>query len=172
MALPSSWVDHLFARLSVRYGAAFMRQWPDTDPAIVKSDWADVLDGFEGSDIAYALRYLPAMPMNALQFRDICRRAPRRDPPRLEAPDARPDPARLQALLARISDKPKDMTPAELVASNLRAIEQRQGGLTCVQRAMLEACETRGDVSATFIGPFTPINASVLPPAMRQEQTA
>ena len=48
MALPSSWVDHLFARLTVRYGAAFLRQWPDTDLAVVKADWADVLDGVRG----------------------------------------------------------------------------------------------------------------------------
>ena len=48
MALPSSCVDHLFARLTVRYGAAFLRQWPDTDLAVVKADWADVLDGVRG----------------------------------------------------------------------------------------------------------------------------
>ena len=33
MSLPAAWVDQLFARLATRYGAAFMRQWPDADPA-------------------------------------------------------------------------------------------------------------------------------------------
>ena len=58
MPLPELWVDHLFAKLSVRWGAAFMRQWPDTDPALVKADWSEVLDGCGGDSIAYALRYL------------------------------------------------------------------------------------------------------------------
>lgn len=76
MPLPSSWVDALFAKLTVRWGAAFMRQWPDADPAHVKSDWAEALDGVSGDSIAYALRYLPTAPCNALAFRDVCRRAP------------------------------------------------------------------------------------------------
>jgi hypothetical protein len=67
MPLQASWVDNLFARLTVRYGAAFLRQWPDADLAVVKADWADVLDGCRGESIGYALRYLPNTPPNALR---------------------------------------------------------------------------------------------------------
>ena len=55
MALQSSWVDALFARLALRYGAAFLRQWPDVDVVVLKPDWAEVLDGVSGHAIAYAL---------------------------------------------------------------------------------------------------------------------
>lgn len=41
MPLPHRWVEHLFARLAVRYGGAFLRQYGDADPALVQADWAD-----------------------------------------------------------------------------------------------------------------------------------
>ena len=62
MPAPASWIDHLFGRLSVRYGDAFRRQWPDADIDAVKADWANVLDGVAGDSIGYALRYLPETP--------------------------------------------------------------------------------------------------------------
>ena len=170
MPLPDSWVEHLFGRLAVRYGAAFLRQWPDADIAIVKADWADVLDGVRGDSISYALRFLPAdKPVNAMQFRDICRRAPEQSAPCIEGPAARPNPERVRAIIARISDAPDDRTPAERVAANLRAIEQKQGGLNPDQRAMLQACELRGEVSGDCNGMFSPIADEHLPPAMRHE---
>ncbi len=79
MPLPRSWVDALFAKLSVRYGEAFLRQYGDAAPELVKEDWADVLDGFQRCPeaIAYGLRHLPVdRPPNALQFRALCNNAP------------------------------------------------------------------------------------------------
>mgnify|MGYP002144839642 CR=1 FL=1 len=96
MPLPSAWLDHLFGRLSVRYGAAFTRQWPDVEIAAVKADWGDVLDGTSGDAISYALRYLPATPCNAMQFRDLCRRAPVATQPALTDGSAKADPARVR----------------------------------------------------------------------------
>lgn len=105
MALQSSWVDALFARLALRYGAAFLRQWPDVDIAVLKTDWADVLDGVSGHAIAYALEYLPsAHPPNAMQFRDLCRQAPAPTLPRL-TDDPAPNQERVaeaKAMLARV----------------------------------------------------------------------
>lgn len=100
MALPASWVDHLFAKLAVRYGAAFMRQWPDTDPVLVKADWAEVLDGTKGESITYALANLPDKPPHVLAFRDLCRRAP--SPAALPAPVEPADPQRVKAALERM----------------------------------------------------------------------
>lgn len=102
MALQAPWVDQLFGRLQLRYGAAFLRQWPDTDIDALKADWADVLDGTSGDAISYALRYLPNTPPNAMAFRALCRAAPRPDLPALPAPDARPNPERVRALMARL----------------------------------------------------------------------
>ncbi len=73
MPLPNGWVDTLFARLSLRYGVAFLRQYGDADPAAVKADWAAALDGLSGDAIKGGLERLPAdKPPNALQFRRLC----------------------------------------------------------------------------------------------------
>lgn len=174
MALPSSWVDHLFARLTVRYGAAFLRQWPDTDLSVVKADWADVLDGVRGEAISYALRYLPSdKPVNAMQFREVCRRAPPVELPRIEAgPEVKADPKRVAELVAKVCAPPDDdMTPAERVAAGLRARMKAGERLSGAQLAMLRSCETRGTYT-TEPGQFRVIPPDCLPPAMRQEVAA
>lgn len=174
MALPSSWVDHLFARLTVRYGASFLRQWPDTDLAVVKADWADVLDGVRGEAISYALRYLPTdRPVNAMQFREVCRRAPPPELPRIEAsPEPKADPKRVAELVAKVVAQPDDgMTPAERVAAGLRARMQAGERLSAAQLSMLRSCETRGTFT-TEPGEFRMIPPDCLPPAMRQEVRA
>lgn len=103
MPLPARWVDHLFAKLTVRYGSAFMRQWPGADIEFVKSDWADVLDGTSAESIAYALQYLPSeRPPNAMQFRDLCRRAPA-GKPALPPPSVRADDSVVAAAVATAS---------------------------------------------------------------------
>lgn len=78
--LPDSWIDALFARLTLRYGAAFARQWPDVAIHAVKADWRAVLARLSGEAIAYGLQNLPAdRPPNALQFRALCNGGPRSD---------------------------------------------------------------------------------------------
>lgn len=140
MALPASWVDHLFGRLSLRYGAAFLRQWPDTDIDTLKADWADVLDGTIGDSISYALRYLPSAPPNAMQFRSLCRAAPRPDVPALPPPDVRADPDRVRTIVARLKDPDgRKETPAEKCARNILAAAAKRGTVSPVQREQLQA---------------------------------
>ena len=141
MSLPSSWTDHLFGRLSVRYGAAFLRQWPDTDIAIVKADWSDVLDGTRGEAISYALRYLPERPVNAMQFRDICRRAPAPAVAQLPAPVETADPSRVAAIMARALQQPAALeSPSDKCARNiLRIVAARGGRVSIPQRDQLQA---------------------------------
>lgn len=101
--LPSAWVDLLFAKLSVRYGVQFMRQYGDLDPALVKADWSEVLAGFGGEEISYGLKYLPEdRPPNAMQFRALCRRAPV-SAPLLLRDDVQADPERVKAALERMA---------------------------------------------------------------------
>jgi hypothetical protein len=70
--LPHAWIDELFARLSVRYGAAFLRQWPDADIAVIKADWARALSGLSGDAIKAGLDSLPDRPpLLAGQFRRL-----------------------------------------------------------------------------------------------------
>lgn len=140
MPMPASWVDHLFAKLGVRWGAAFLRQWPDTDPMLVKADWAEVLDGIRGESLSYALRYLPATPCNAVQFRDLCRKAPPANVPALPAPQASADPQRLQAIMAKLA-KPEhgSATPAQVCAENILRVCRVRGTMSPPQRDQLRA---------------------------------
>lgn len=144
MPLPTAWTDQLFARLSLRYGAAFLRQWPDADVAAVKADWGAVLDHTPAEAIAHALRYLPStLPLNALQFRDLCRQAPRAEPPRLEPPPMdRHAAAAALAAAKQVLQAPGDgLTPAEQRVRRIHAIAASRGGrLSIAQRHVLEAC--------------------------------
>lgn len=141
MAMSAKWIDELFGRLSVRYGAAFLRQWPDADPAVVKADWMSVLSGCSGQDIAYALQYLPeGLPPNAMQFRAIARRAPPPEVPRIEGPKA--DQARVAELVAKVGKAPDDgLTPSQRVAYVLRKKLADGVRLTPAQRAQLAALD-------------------------------
>lgn len=105
MALPSDWIERLFTRLELAYGHRFLSQWPGIDPAVVKADWAEKLDGFENhrEALQFALANLPAdNPVNAMQFRDLARRAPDKPVKALPAPS--PDRARAAEVLQQCRD--------------------------------------------------------------------
>jgi hypothetical protein len=71
--LPITWVRALFARLSVKYGAAWIAKWKHIpDESLIHAEWAKELSGVKGEAIAYALKYLPDDPPNAQQFRRLC----------------------------------------------------------------------------------------------------
>lgn len=112
MALPSEWIDRLFARLELAYGHRFLSQWPGIAPDVVKADWAEKLDGFEGHPdaIKHALDHLPSdQPINAMQFRDMARRAPAKQQPALPAPPvSREGLAKLKANIAKSFAAPVD----------------------------------------------------------------
>lgn len=139
MSLPADWVERLFSRLVVRYGASFMRQYDGVDLRLVKGDWAVALSGFSAPAIAYGLEHLPAdFPPNAIKFRDICRKAPEVLPPALPAPDA--DPERVAAALAKLAEKPASLSPAKQCIQNIEAAANR-AMLTAGQRWVLERCK-------------------------------
>lgn len=103
MPMPLAWLDRIFEKLTVTYGSAFMDRWRDVDIAKVKTDWLDVLEGMEqhnGLMIGYALANLPEKPPTVIEFRNICRRAPIPEAPRLEGPKA--DPKRVKAEIERL----------------------------------------------------------------------
>lgn len=174
MPLHASLVERLFARLTVRYGSAFTRQYADLDIDAVKADWADVLEGFDRAALAYAVQYLPASPPNAIAFREICRRAPEPEQARIAGPTVRPDPARVRQLIASVTDAKRDnLTPAERVAERLRQIEAANGGvLSVAQRHMLDACERHCAPLALGADQFEPVPLHVWPPGMQADATA
>lgn len=143
MSLPAAWVDALFHRLAVRYGASFARQWEGLDLAAVKADWADELAYYADhpAAIAGALRELPAdFPPNAMQFRALCARA-LPAAPALPAPEVRAEPERVRELIAQAVDATRDLrTPAQRCVANIhRAAAERGGKLTIPQKQQLQA---------------------------------
>lgn len=101
MSLPDAWVEKIFQKLSVTYGAAFLRKYEGVPLDDVKADWAGVLAGFQQKPTAirYALENLePGKVPDALQFREMCRRSPPEPTVKIEGPA--PDPARVAAVLA------------------------------------------------------------------------
>lgn len=93
MSLDSRLVDRIFNRLLGIYGAQFKSKFSviengaDVGVANAKETWAHELRNFGENleAIAYALENLPTdHAPNAIEFRDICRRAPRKEAPALE----------------------------------------------------------------------------------------
>lgn len=83
-------IDAIFAKLAVRYGAAWMRQWDGLDMNLVKSDWGSELAGFAGNlePLRFALRNLPERCPNVAEFRALANRCPLPEFKRLDAPKA------------------------------------------------------------------------------------
>jgi len=168
MPLPARWVDHLFAKLTVRYGSAFMRQWPGADIEFVKSDWADVLDGTSAESIAYALQYLPSeRPPNAMQFRDLCRRAPA-GKPALPPPSVRADDSVVAAAVATASSAigtPRDRLDW---ARSIMHRHESGEGLRPTQAALEIAREAIAREATTHADPLAPVDERQ-PPAGREQ---
>jgi hypothetical protein len=147
MPLAESWVDRLFARLTLRYGTAFMRQYGDLDPSLVKADWSHVLAQMPGEAIRQALENLPDTgPVTAMQFRSICNRAPGPDAPRLPEP-VRPMPEAVRAAIDNAHDDwialKRTVSPAEYTIRRIEHIVATRGGvMSSAQRSMIASCRT------------------------------
>lgn len=103
-------VDAIFAKLAVRYGAAWLRQWDGVDMRLVKSDWGSELSGFARNlePLRYALRNLPERCPTVGEFRAIANRCPPPELARLEAPAA--DPAKVAKATAQLGQAAKAIT--------------------------------------------------------------
>lgn len=147
MALNASWIDALFARMQLRYAQTFERNFAGMDIALVKADWANVLDGVSPKAIAYALVNLPLdWPPNAMQFHALCiRGAPERqaEPELLDAP--LPDPARVAAELAKLREiQSAAKRGPKQWAFDLQARENSGERLSIAQRTMWRAAVASG----------------------------
>lgn len=97
--LPDSWVNRIFHRLLGAYGSGFTLKFSKVDETgrdlgfmAAKDVWAEELGGFADNKdaIAYALDNLPEHCPNVIQFREICRRAPKKEPvalPHIQTPE-------------------------------------------------------------------------------------
>lgn len=113
MSLPVKAIDRLFQRLAATYLSSWTRMLADVPVNDVKAAWAHELAGFEKDldSVAWALENLPERCPNVIEFRNLCRRAPMPELPRLPEPKANPE--RLRAELAKLAD-----VRAKVVAPN------------------------------------------------------
>ena len=104
MSLPLKAIDRLFERLAHTYGNEWISRWAGQDEGKVKTVWAYELSVYANhlEDIAWALEHLPARAPNVIEFKQLCRSAPRQDAPALPAPPA--DPGRVKAEMAKLHD--------------------------------------------------------------------
>lgn len=87
MSLPDSWVDAIFGRLAIRYGAAWLRMWEGIPMDAVKADWKLELHTISPESIGYALEHLPAdKPPNVAQFKALALNRPPAELSKLPGP--------------------------------------------------------------------------------------
>lgn len=93
--LPADVVDQLLRRLVATYGRRFWLNYEGAEASDVRAIWARELGGYaERTDaIAWAFENLPEQPPNAIEFRNLCRRAPLPAAPALPLPPADPERA-------------------------------------------------------------------------------
>lgn len=139
MSLPSQAVDRLFARLQATYGRDFTMKFEGVEVNAVKSSWAHELSGFAShlQSLAWALENLPERAPNVIEFRNLARRAPAPEVPRLEVSAAGKE--RVQAELAKLGPAVKAMTmgrPARQWAHDI--VARHENGDKTISRTVLK----------------------------------
>lgn len=88
MTLPIAAVERLFDRLSMTYGAEFKNKWTGMPLNEIKTHWAYELSQFAGNlnAIGWALQNLPDRCPNLIEFKSLCKQAPRPTTIALDAP--------------------------------------------------------------------------------------
>lgn len=109
-ALPDHWMTRIFSVLRSTYGVAFDRQWecpPGQDPAAfaeqLRDRWARELRAYGQEHTHRALRWalenLPPHPPNLIEFKALCRAAPRQQ---VQTISYTPDRAKAMAAIAQV----------------------------------------------------------------------
>ena len=103
MTLSIKAIDRLFTRMTATYGADFMGRYKGVPEDDLKAVWAHELAGFEHQlhALAWALENLPERAPNVIEFRNLARRAPAPELPRLPEPKA--DPERVAREMAKLN---------------------------------------------------------------------
>ena len=90
MSLPIAAIERLFDRLSMTYGTEFKNKWSGFPLNEVKTSWSYELAQFADNlkTIGWALQNLPEKCPNLIEFKNLCKQAPRPDNLQLDAPKA------------------------------------------------------------------------------------
>jgi len=93
MSLPVAVIERLFQRLNATYGSEFINKWDNVSMVEVKTAWSHEL-AFCADNlnmIVWALVNLPAKCPNLIEFKLICKQAPRPEHFAIEAQKAPAD---------------------------------------------------------------------------------
>ncbi len=139
MAIDLKWIDLIWMRCATVYGQSWLRQWDGLDIALVKSQWAQELDGVTPEGIAHGLRHLPRdWPPNAIQFRDACQRVAVPEAVALPPPKAgtrsESVASRVKGLLRQLGKRRHSGQDARQWAINMRQRELRGERLSPYQK--------------------------------------
>jgi len=90
MSLPIAVIERLFDRLSMTYGVEFKNKWSGFPVNEVKTHWAHELSVFADNlnAIGWALQNLPDRCPNLVEFKSLCKQAPKPVTMALDAPKA------------------------------------------------------------------------------------
>ena len=93
-------VNHVFSKLAAEYGAAWDRSLGNAPLADVKTVWGEKLDSFTETPelkkcVLWALANLPEKCPNSIEFRNLCRQAPSKEPVALPLPKVNPEIAKM-----------------------------------------------------------------------------
>ena len=79
MSLPIAAIDRLFDRLAMTYGMEFTNKWGTLSSTDVKTHWSHELSMYADNlnAIGWALQNLPDRCPNLIEFKSLCKQAPR-----------------------------------------------------------------------------------------------
>ena len=104
MSLPLNVIKRLFERLTVTYGWEWTAKWEGIETVALEALWGHELSQFSDclEVVAWALENLPEKCPNAIEFKSLCRQAPRKGALQIGAQKA--SQAVVDAELARLTE--------------------------------------------------------------------
>ena len=112
MALPIKAVERLFEKLQLTYGTEFTNKWGELNSMDLMTNWAFELAQFSDNlnAIGWALQNLPDRCPNLIEFKNLCKQAPRPITVALDAPKAPVEviDREISKMLAGLIKKPTD----------------------------------------------------------------
>ena len=124
MALPTKVIERLFEKLQLSYGTEFTNKWGNLDSIDLMTNWAHELAQFADNltAIGWALQNLPDRCPNLIEFKSLCKQAPR---PQYEALDAPKAPVKvidreISKMIAGLLKKPADTIDHKRWAKRLK----------------------------------------------------
>ena len=113
MALPTKAVERLFEKLQLTYGTEFTNKWGELNSMDLMTNWAFELAQFSDNlnAIGWALQNLPDRCPNLIEFKNLCKQAPRPITVALDAPKAPVEviDREISKMLAGLIKKPTDV---------------------------------------------------------------